>query len=76
MTVTEMDWDREYVTTLFMHLGADVFASPVLKSWFKSEDFQVNTGEDLFHIFDNFQHNYGLINIIQLFLYLSLDQRR
>lgn len=33
-----MDWDTECVTTQFMHLGADVFASPVLKSWFKSED--------------------------------------
>lgn len=37
MTVAEMDWDRECVTTLFMHLGANVFASPVLKSRFKSE---------------------------------------
>lgn len=33
-----MDWDRECVTTWFMHLSAEVFASPVLKSWFKRED--------------------------------------
>lgn len=71
-----MAWDTECVTTQFMHrCWCTCFPSPeeLVQKW--RYDFQVNAGEDLFHIFDNLQHNYGLIYIIQLSLYLSLGQR-